>query len=181
MRTGETGKRPFGANRAALNLSEGQVWFVTYGGMQENGVMTDRLTGKERSWNMSRIRSRNTRPEIIARSILHCLGYRFRLHRNDLPGSPDIVLPKYRTVIFAHGCFWHRHKNCRYAYNPKSRTGFWRKKFRENVERDKRTRLALRRSGWKVIVVWECELNKPDNLIMRFKREINRRTGRTAR
>ena len=87
---------------------------------------------------MSRIRGRDTAPELLVRSALHRAGYRFRLHREDLPGRPDIVLPKYRTVVFVHGCFWHRHKGCRFAYTPKSRVAFWNDKFRRNVERDRR-------------------------------------------
>ena len=107
---------------------------------------------------MSRIQSKNTKPELIVRSILHRMGYRFRLHRRDLPGSPDIVLPRYRTVIFVHGCFWHRHKGCKFAYIPKSRIDFWLKKFAENVARDKNHRRQLRQLGWKVIVLWECQI-----------------------
>lgn len=106
---------------------------------------------------MSRIRSRDTKPELIVRRLLHRMGYRFRLHRKDLPGSPDIVLPKYKTVIFVHGCFWHRHEGCRYAYNPKSRVDFWQKKFLQNVERDRKVRHELIELGWRVLVVWECE------------------------
>ena len=106
---------------------------------------------------MSRIRGKDTTPELAVRSALHRLGYRFRLHRRDLPGRPDIVLPKYGTVIFVHGCFWHRHARCKYAYTPKSRVEFWHHKFQQNVERDRRVQRELRRLGWKVIVVWECE------------------------
>ena len=119
--------------------------------------MTDRLTPEHRSWNMSRIRNRDTAPEKIVRSLLHRMGYRFRLHRRDLPGSPDIVLPKYRTVIFVHGCFWHRHKGCKFAYMPKSRPEFWQNKFDTNVERDRRVKRELKKLGWRVIVIWECE------------------------
>lgn len=140
----------------------------------------DHLTVKERSWNMSRIRSCDTKPEIIVRSILHSLGYRFRLHRNDLPGRPDIVLPKYRTVILVHGCFWHRHKYCKYAYNPKSRINFWQNKFLENIKRDRKTRSALHKAGWKVIVVWECELKEPDNIVVRLSEEIRKLPKKTA-
>lgn len=123
--------------------------------------MVDRLTPEHRSWNMSRIRGKNTRPEIAVRSLLHRLGYRFTVNgpkNRALSGRPDIVLPKFRTVVFVHGCYWHRHPNCRYAYTPKSRVAFWKKKFRENVERDAVNTRRLRREGWKVIVVWECEL-----------------------
>lgn len=134
----------------------------------------DRLTRERRSWNMSRIRGRNTRPELAVRSLLHRLGYRFRLHSRRLPGCPDIVLPKYRSVVFVHGCFWHRHPGCPFAYTPKSRTDFWAKKFAENVARDRRTIGTLRQAGWKVIVVWECELREPEALIRRFKRTLRR-------
>jgi DNA mismatch endonuclease (patch repair protein) len=106
---------------------------------------------------MSRIRSRDTVPELQVRSALHRAGYRFRLHRKDLPGRPDIVLPKHSTVVFVHGCFWHRHPGCRFAYLPKSRVAFWRKKFNDNVERDRRNRRDLRRRGWRVITIWECQ------------------------
>src|SRR5262245_33533447 len=124
----------------------------------------DRLTKERRSWNMSRIRSRDTEPELIVRSVLHRLGYRFRLHRRDLPGRPDVVLPKYRTVIFVHGCFWHRHSHCRYCYMPKSRVTFWKRKFEENVLRDRRARRRLKNQGWKVIAIWECELQDVERL-----------------
>jgi len=107
---------------------------------------------------MSRIRGKDTKPEKIVRSVLHKDGFRFRLNRKDLPGKPDIVLPKYQSVVFVHGCFWHRHPRCKYAYNPKSRIKFWQMKFSENVKRDKLVRKELRKMGWKVIVVWECEL-----------------------
>ena len=142
--------------------------------------MVDRLTVRERSWNMSRIRGKDTKPEIAVRSILHRMGYRFRLHRRDLPGNPDIVLPKHHAVVLVHGCFWHRHKGCKYAYTPKSRVDFWKKKLTENVERDKRNRKALRQEGWKVVVVWECELRDPDKLVMRLSREISGKKGKSS-
>lgn len=119
--------------------------------------MVDHLTPEKRSWNMSKIRSGNTKPEMLVRSLLHRMGYRFRLHRKDLPGKPDIVLPKYNTVIFVHGCYWHRHKGCKYAYNPKSRIDFWQNKFKSNIKRDKKNRMALEKLGWNVKVIWECE------------------------
>ena len=126
--------------------------------------MVDQITKEHRSWNMSRIRDRDTQPEIQVRSLLHRLGYRFRLRRTDLPGKPDIVLPKYGTVVFVHGCFWHRHRNCKFAYTPKSRTEFWATKFARNVERDLEVQRTLRNLGWKVIVVWGCDLAKPESL-----------------
>lgn len=136
--------------------------------------MADTITKEQRSRNMSRIRSRDTKPELRVRSLLHRMGYRFRLHRNDLPGRPDIVLPRYGTVIFVHGCFWHRHARCRYAYTPKSRVEFWTTKFEQNVQRDRRVRRQLRRRGWKVLVVWECELRDEQLISSRLQAEINK-------
>lgn len=100
------------------------------------------------------------------------MGYRFRLHRKDLPGRPDIVLPGFRTVVFVHGCFWHRHKGCQYAYTPKSRVAFWTEKFRGNVKRDRQNRRDLRALGWRVVIVWECELSDLASLADRLEREI---------
>ena len=121
----------------------------------------DRLTREQRSWNMSRIRGKDTKPEISVRSILHRMGYRFRLHRKDLPGRPDIVLPRYRCVVFVHGCFWHRHSGCTQAYKPKTRPDFWNAKFNENIKRDADVRKKLESMGWNVVVVWTCEVNTP--------------------
>ena len=128
---------------------------------------------EQRSRNMSAIKSKNTKPEIAVRKLLHSMGYRFRLHRKDLPGSPDIVLPKYKTVIFVHGCFWHRHQNCKYASNPKTRREFWEKKFKENIERDKKTQEKLKNLGWKTKIVWECEIKKQDKLIKKLEDFLN--------
>ena len=133
------------------------------------------MTGisEQRSRNMSAIKSKNTKPEIAVRKLLHSMGYRFRLHRKDLPGSPDIVLPKYKTVIFVHGCFWHRHENCKYASTPKTRQEFWEAKFRENIKRDKLNQENLSSKGWKIIIVWECEIKDKDfDLNRLFKNEI---------
>ena len=128
--------------------------------------MTDTLTKEKRSWNMSRITGKNTKPEILLRSLLHREGFRFRLHDKRLPGKPDIVLPRHRTVVFVNGCFWHRHENCKYAYTPKSRQKFWSKRFEETVKRDKKKKEMLTKMGWQVIVVWECELKKqPEKII----------------
>ena len=131
---------------------------------------------EQRSRNMSAIKSKNTKPEIAVRKLLHSMGYRFRLHRKDLPGSPDIVLPKYKTVIFVHGCFWHRHENCKYASTPKTRQEFWEAKFRENINRDKLNQENLSSKGWKIIIIWECEIkNKKINLEQIFKKVIKKR------
>ncbi len=129
----------------------------------------DRISKQRRSWNMSRIRGKDTKPELLVRSLLHRMGYRFRLHRRDLPGCPDIVLPKHRTVILVHGCFWHRHPRCKYAYTPKSNVRHWKKRFAENVERDRRTRRKLRRLGWQVIVLWECQTADSERLSRRLR------------
>ena len=136
----------------------------------------DIISEEKRSWNMSRIRGKDTKPEIIVRSMLHKMGYRFRLHRKDLPGTPDIVLPKYKTVIFVHGCFWHRHKRCKFAYTPKSRVKFWKDKFAETVKRDKQHLKQLKENGWEVFIVWECETKDMDKLkkiINKISQEIN--------
>ena len=122
--------------------------------------MADTLSREKRSWNMSRITGKDTKPELLLRSMLHREGYRFRLHDKRLPGKPDIVLPKYRTVIFVNGCFWHRHENCKFAYTPKSRRDFWLKKLEETVQCDRKKQGLLVDMGWQVEVVWECELKK---------------------
>jgi len=124
----------------------------------------DKLTKEKRSWNMSRIKGKNTKPELSVRSFLHKHGFRFRLHRKDLPGCPDIVLPKYRTAIFVHGCFWHHHLGCKYAYLPKSNREFWNSKFKKTVERDSSTVERLKHTGWNVLIVWECQCKKSSNL-----------------
>ncbi len=117
----------------------------------------DTFPPDKRSDIMRRVHSTNTTPERKVRSLLHRLGYRFRIHRSDLPGRPDIVLPKHRTVVFVHGCFWHRHQDCPRATTPSSRQEYWLPKFRRTVDRDKRNQEGLRDSGWNVVVVWECE------------------------
>ena len=113
---------------------------------------------KTRSYNMSRIKGKNTKPEEIVRKYLFSKGFRYRKNDKKLPGTPDIVLPKYKTVIFVNGCFWHGHKDCRYFVIPKTNTDFWLNKINTNIERDKRKQEALKELGWNVIVVWECEL-----------------------
>lgn len=135
--------------------------------------MVDYLSPEARSSLMSRIRGKNTRPEITVRRIVHALGHRFRLHCRDLPGTPDLVFRGMRKVIFVHGCFWHRHDDCPQAYNPKSRQDFWREKFRLNKRRDRAHARQLDRSGWDVLVVWECELSSPDAI----RRKISRFLG----
>lgn len=119
--------------------------------------MTDPLPDSKRSALMSRVRGKNTRPEILVRQTVHSLGYRFRLHRQDLPGTPDLVFPRLKKVILVHGCFWHRHQGCPKASTPKTRIDFWQAKFEANVLRDERNERALHDLGWSVLVVWECE------------------------
>jgi DNA mismatch endonuclease (patch repair protein) len=106
---------------------------------------------------MAKVRRAHTTPELVVRRLIHALGFRFRLHRRDLPGTPDIVLPRLRKAVFVHGCFWHRHSGCRMASTPKTRAEFWQNKFAENVARDLRKEGQLRNAGWEVITVWECE------------------------
>ncbi|MCJ9430729.1 very short patch repair endonuclease [Kordiimonas marina] len=126
--------------------------------------MADRLSKEHRSWNMSRVRCENTKPEKMLRSMLHRTGYRFRVNVAGIPGKPDIVLKKYRTVIFVDGCFWHRHEGCKKASMPKTRRSFWENKFQENIERDLRQTKQLQEHGWNVIRIWECELEKSPDL-----------------
>lgn len=121
---------------------------------------------------MSRVRGRDTHAEISVRRLLHGMGYRFRLHCAELPGRPDIVLPRFRTVVFVHGCFWHRHRSCKKATTPSTNQRFWHDKFEANVKRDRRNVCRLRRMGWKVIVVWECEVRDDERLRARLERRL---------
>jgi len=129
----------------------------------------DILSTEKRSWNMSRIRGKDTKPELAVRSTLHQMGYRFRLHPKELPGKPDIILPKYRTAIFVHGCFWHRHPDCKFSYEPKSKQKFWTEKFDRNVIRHKKVASELEQLGWNVIVIWECEISN----MLRLKEKLS--------
>lgn len=122
---------------------------------------------------MRSVKRAHTGPEIRVRQALHALGLRFRLHRRDLPGSPDIVLPRFRTAVFVHGCFWHRHLNCRYATTPKSRQDYWLPKFEANVERDARKEAQLQNLGWRVLVIWECETKTREVLKARLRLEFD--------
>lgn len=120
--------------------------------------MTDIHSQETRSYNMSRIKAKDTKPELLVRKYLFCKGFRYRVNVKDLPGKPDIVLPKYKTVIFIHGCFWHGHEGCKYFVIPKTRTEWWTEKIRKNKERDQQEHEALRKTGWNIITVWECQL-----------------------
>lgn len=131
--------------------------------------MVDRISGARRSWNMSRIGSRDTAPEIVVRSILHRLGLRFRVNVRGIRGKPDIVLRRWQTVVFVHGCFWHRHPGCKFAYSPRSNEEFWNAKFYANTVRDQQVIADLKRVGWRVLVVWECETSDRQKLRRRLK------------
>ncbi len=131
--------------------------------------MVDVLTKKQRSFNMSQIRSKNTLPEMIVRSLVHRMGYRYSLHRSDLPGHPDIVLVRFKKIIFVHGCFWHMHK-CRYGkVIPQTRKKFWQTKRQGNVARDRKNIKELKKLGWKVLVVWECQTRNLQNLTKKLR------------
>ena len=130
--------------------------------------MTDIVDRRRRSELMAGIRGRDTAPELAVRRIAHRMGLRFRLHRKDLPGRPDLVLPKHRLAVLVHGCFWHRHEDCRYAYTPKSRVVFWTEKFAQNIARDRGNEQALRNLGWRVLVIWECETRDEENIEQRL-------------
>lgn len=125
----------------------------------------DKISTERRSALMARVRSRNTKPEIAVRRALHALGYRYRLHRRDLPGTPDLVFPGRRSVIFVNGCFWHGHHGCRLATVPKTRTEFWVRKIQTNRDRDTRVQEALRGDSWRIRVVWECETRSIATLV----------------
>jgi DNA mismatch endonuclease (patch repair protein) len=123
-----------------------------------------------RSENMRRIRSEDTKPEIALRSLLHGAGYRYRLHSSALPGKPDLIFPGRKAVIFVHGCFWHQHSHCQDGHIPESRTDYWIPKLSRNVERDKRVRRELRSLGWRVLVIWECELKSPEEVLRKAEK-----------
>jgi DNA mismatch endonuclease (patch repair protein) len=136
--------------------------------------LADIFSKKIRSDIMSKIKGKNTEPERVVRSLLHRMGYRFRIHRADLPGKPDIVLSKYKVVIFVHGCFWHHHRDCKYAYEPKTRAEFWKNKFKKNAERDQKIKTELSKMGWRVGVVWECETRDKNMLSCRLRSLLSR-------
>lgn len=131
--------------------------------------MADPLSKEQRSRVMSRVKNKDTKPEVRVRSMLHQMGYRFRLHLRDLPGAPDIVLPRHRKAVFVHGCFWHSH-DCPRGKRPSTRTEFWNAKLDRNVERDRTNRESLENQGWQVLTVWECELKDPDAVREKLRR-----------
>lgn len=137
--------------------------------------MVDSLTKEKRSWNMAQVKSKNTKPERFVRSLLHGAGFRFTVNgqkNKQLPGKPDIVLPKYKAVVFVHGCFWHRHPGCKATRTPKSNQEFWETKFARNVARDKRNVADLKALGWTVVVTWECELKRPEELLAKLRKHL---------
>lgn len=140
--------------------------------------MADRISPEKRSWNMGRIHGKDTSIEVNVRRYLFAKGFRFRKNDRRYPGTPDIVLPKYKTVVFVHGCFWHRHEGCKGATMPKTRTEFWQNKFDTNVQNDQKNKHLLEQSGWKVIVIWECELKRDfektmESVIKQIQTDIN--------
>ncbi|MHB1186042.1 very short patch repair endonuclease [Thiobacillus sp.] len=136
--------------------------------------MVDVVDPATRSRMMSGIQGKNTKPELLVRRYLHSRGLRYRLHVKTLPGKPDIVLPKYRTVVFVHGCFWHQHSNCKFATTPSSRPDFWANKLAQNVMRDQYQINALRESGWRTLIIWECELRGDASRLEALYEEITR-------
>ena len=132
----------------------------------------DTVDATTRSRMMSGIRSKNTKPELAVRKFLHANGFRYRIHRKDLPGNPDLVFPKLRLCLFVHGCFWHRHVGCRYTTSPKTRTHFWNEKFQKNVARDIANIQSLETSGWEVLIVWECQLREDENALEKLLAKI---------
>ena len=139
--------------------------------------MPDRLSAEERSAHMRRICKTDTRPELRVRRLAHALGYRFRLHRRDLPGRPDLVFPRLRRIVLVHGCFWHQHPGCRLARSPKSRLEYWGPKLRRNRERDEAARARLAEAGWTVLTVWECGTRDPDTLAERLRQFLETAPG----
>ena len=136
--------------------------------------MTDTLTPSERSARMALVRNKDTKPELKVRRLIHRMGYRYRLHGHALPGKPDLVFPGRRAVIFVHGCFWHRHPGCKFSYTPKSRIDFWLPKFEQNVARDRLVTRTLRKAGWRVVRIWECQLSRTEasRTLSRLKRAL---------
>lgn len=126
--------------------------------------MADVFSTEERSQIMARVKSKNTKPEMLVRSLIHHMGFRFRLHHDKLPGKPDIVLPRHKKIVLVHGCFWHQHPGCSQAERPTSNTEYWNKKLDRNMERDKKNKAELERLGWQVLTLWECEIKKHEAL-----------------
>ncbi len=138
--------------------------------------MADVHDKETRSYNMSRIKGKNTKPEMLVRRYLHANGFRYRLHVKGMPGKPDIVLPKYKTVIFVHGCFWHGHEGCKYYVVPKTRTDWWLNKINGNIANDAKANKAIKKEGWKIITLWECDLKSAiiDTTLKSLLKKLNK-------
>ncbi len=134
--------------------------------------MANRVSEEKRSWIMSRVKGRDTNPERLVRSLLHRMGYRFRVHRKDLPGTPDIVLPRYRKIIFVHGCFWHQHPGCPKSKRPASNREFWDRKFENTITRDQRNIAQLKELGWDTLIIWQCETRDRESLRIKINRYL---------
>lgn len=141
----------------------------------------DNVATDTRSRMMAAVRGKNTKPELFVRGLVHALGFRFRLHRTDLPGTPDLVLPRLRCVIFVHGCFWHRHPGCSATTTPKDNAEYWATKFKRNVERDRAAVEALRAKGWAVAVVWECQTRDATQLRENLQQFLKRQSAKRAK
>jgi len=137
----------------------------------------DTVSSRQRSWIMSRVRGKNTSPELAVRRVAHALGFRFRLHRPDLPGTPDLVFPKLKTAVFVNGCFWHRHSGCSRARMPKSRLDYWKPKLTRNAHRDRRVKAELTHLGWRTVVIWECETADLERLASLINSRLLSQTG----
>ena len=140
----------------------------------------DTVTPATRSRMMAAVRGKNTKPELAVRALVHELGFRFRLHRTDLPGTPDLVFPRLRCVVFVHGCFWHRHPNCPATTTPEDNAEYWATKFRRNVERDRDAANELRTMGWQVLVIWQCQTRDAPRLRRKLKRFLDRQSAKVA-
>ena len=150
------------------------ILFAPYSGRLSESRMADTMSPEERSRRMALVRSEDTKPEMAVRRLVHGMGYRYRLHCRDLPGKPDLVFRSRRAVVFVHGCFWHRHEDCPLARLPKSKVEFWTVKLEGNRERDARKVAALKEAGWRVLVVWECELKDKELLAQRLRCFLDR-------
>jgi DNA mismatch endonuclease (patch repair protein) len=165
---------PLTLPRSLRRLRDNALHKAVEMGILVPATMADRVTREKRSWIMSRVRRADTKPEVVVRSTLHRMGYRFRLHDPRLPGRPDIVLRRHNAVIFVNGCFWHRHRACKKMTTPKVRKRFWVEKFKRNMERDRKNYRLLRRQGWRILVLWECQVDDIPTLgrrILAFLRE----------
>lgn len=143
--------------------------------------MADRITAVQRSENMRRIKAAHTKPEMLVRRMVHAMGYRYRLHRKDLPGKPDLIFGPKRKAIFVHGCFWHQHSGCKAGRLPNSNAGYWHEKLRRNVERDAKVQADLKERGWDILTLWDCEINDGEALRNRLAQFLAPESQETER